>query len=525
TQPARTGGEILVECLKRQGVKVVFGMPGGHLNHLYDALHRHQADVRHITVRNEQGASLMADGYARATGDVGVCLTIPGPGASNAATGIAEAFSASSPVLLITGQPEAKFAGHDRHKVFHGLDHLSFFKPITKWNGSVARAEDIPSVVTRAFEALRCGRPGPVHLEVPSDVLSAQAQVAIPDRVEPRGTAAASDAVERAARLLSSAKRPIILVGEEVVWYRASDELAEFAALLGAPVVTSIFAKGALPEDHPWSLGDIRTPEAQKALAEADGVLAVGCRFLQFETANWTLKLPRLIHVSADEHEIGRDYAAEVGIVGDAKSVLGQLAEALRGKTASAWGGRVAELKAAWTARRKHPLVAALQDALGRDGLVAVDVHITGYRMRTEFRVHGPRQFLSSGVYVTLGFGLPEAIGAKATFPDRPVVAFCGDGGFMMTCQELATAVQFGLNVVTVVVNDNCFTSIKGGQQHQFGGRFIGVDLRNPDFVKFAESFGALARRVERPEEFRPSLEWALKASAPALIEVPPLRS
>lgn len=520
-----TGGEILIEALRQHGVKVIFGMPGGHLAHIYDALYKNQHAIRHILVRHEGGAAMMADGYARATGEVGVCLTIPGPGVSNAATGIAAAFTECVPVLLLSGQVETYFAGRDRSKMFHGLDQQAFLSPITQWQGGVGRVEEIPRLVAEAFSRLRTGRPRPVHLEIPADVLAAEASLTPGDW--PLGKAVPPlplpDAdVDRAAELLARARRPVVLAGGGILHAEASDELAEVSRWLQAPVMTTLLGKGALSEEEPLSLSDLSGRAARAALREADVLLAVGTRFPQIDLDMWKLELPTpLIHLEADGSAIGADYPTEVGLAGDVKLGLRQLLEALRDRPhEDGWGSRRAELRAeAARQMRSHPYLTVLREELARDAILVNDVNHFAYHSRSAFPIYQPRTYFYPGVYVAMGYGLTGAIGAKAAFPGRQVVALCGDGGLMMTVQELATAIQFDLSVLVVVANDHCLTSIKNGQEREFGHSW-GVDLHNPDFVQLAESFGARGWRVENPEEFRLAVREALRSEVVGLVEV-----
>lgn len=517
-----TGGESLVRCLTAEGVRVIFGMPGGHLECIYDALHRHQAEIRHVLVRNEQAASLMADGYARASGQPGVCLVIPGPGASNAATGIAEAMTASSPVLLITSQNERALAGKDKSRLFHGLDHVRFFSPITRLSRTVSAVEEIPTAIAEAFSILRSGRPGPVVLEVPKDILAAEGPIPEPVMTCPAPKMPEGETVSRAARRLAEASRPVLIAGGGVLFTNACDLLVELARRLKAPIVTTQTARGAVSDDDPLSLGDILDKAARTAIEEADLALALGCRFVHFDTASWSLKLPALIHVESERAYIGADFKTEIGIAADVRPTLEMFLDRLpQGDARAGWGDRIAALYSQREVEQRFPIVSVLRDTLPTEAIVVGDVHMTAYRMRRAFRVTAPRRYFASNSYCTLGYALPAALGAKAAFPDRPVVSVSGDGGFVMTCQELATAAQAGLSIAAVVVNDNCFTSIKGGQVRRFGGRCLAVDLRNPDFVALAAAFGLKGVRVSDDAGLSEAVRAALRAEATTLIELP----
>ena len=538
-----TGGEILVRCLIEQGVSTIFGMPGGHLEAIYDALYHHQSEIKHVLIRNEQAASLMADGYARASGRPGVCLVIPGPGASNAATGIAEAASASSPVLLITSRNEAALANKHPSKVFHGLDHIAFFSPIARLCRMAQSVEDIPPAVAEAFSILRSGRPGPVVLEIPKDILDQEGSPPIPGRIEPAPKRPGESEIVEAARRIAEAARPVLIAGGGVLFSGACEALRRLAERLHAPVVTTQTARGALSDDHPLSLGDILGKPARAAIAEADLAVALGCRFVHFDTAGWTLKLPRLIHIEADASYLGSDYPTDVAIAADVRPAIEMLCDQLADESLlraagtrtlarsatgltdesirCAWGERVQALRGQLEINSPPPIIAAIQNALSKEVIVVGDVHMTAYRMRRAFKVTSPRSYFASNSYCTVGYALPAALGAKAAFPGRPVVSVSGDGGFVMTCQELATAAQCGLHVVAVVVNDNCFTSIKGGQHHRRGGRYIAVDLQNPDFVAMAKAFGVKGCRAANEAELEKLLAEAVRQEATTVIEIP----
>lgn len=519
-----TCAEYIVESLIAQGIKVVYGMPGGHLGHIYDALRERQDAIRHILVRHELGAALMADGHARASNGIGVCLTIPGPGATNAATGLVEARSASSRVLLITSGCDAALLSKDQSTVFHGLDHQSFFKPVAKSAARVDAPEELPSALKEAFAVLWSGMPGPVVLEVPREVLSAPISGPLVEREASSRDAASADALSEIAEALGRAERPVIVAGVGILRENLTAELASLAEVLGAPVTTTAFARGALSDEHPLAIGDLHWSSPQAALGEADVVLAVGAKFNQMDTRNWALKFgERLIRLNS-EPASGDGYEDATQIVGDLRSALSSLTDTLRAanqQPRAEWGQKAAELHASYEQRDTGPAIAALRDALSRDGILVTDVHMTGYRMRNEFRVYEPNALLSSDVCITLGFGLPEAIGAKLACPGRPVLACCGDGGFMLTCQELATAAQFDVRLVIVIFNDNRLTSIKSVQDAHFGGKTFAIDLKNPDFVKLAEAFGVRGVRVGSLPALTREVQRGFEADELLVVEYP----
>lgn len=524
-----TVAEYIVRFLAVNGVRVIFGMPGGHNLPLYDALAR-QRRIRHILVRNEMGAALMADGYARATGQVGACLVTSGPGVTNALTGIGVAHGDSIPVLLLSSQVPSAGLGREGG-YFHEMDALAATAPVTKWSARAEKGEDVPAVMAEAFRRLRTGRPRPVHVEVPADVLAKPCEGDVARVDGERPPAPDPQAVAWAAGLLATAQRPLILAGGGTLG--ASRELLALARRLGAPVLTTAMGKGVVPETHPLSAGltwrDI-TPDLlnmeplfSPLLARADVLLAVGCRFTQLATGNWTMPMPaRLIHVDVNPPVINRRYRAELGIVADAGEALRALLLALkaeaRPRRSRAWAREAAAARAARPPVR--PFVRTLRQVLAPDALVVADVVRIAYPLLAEFPVSRPRSVLSSVGFFAMGHGLPGAMGAKLASPRRQVVALAGDGGFLMTGQELATAVQERIPVVCVVVNDGCLTAIRILQDKHYAGRRFAVNLRNPDFAAYARAFGALGVTVRRPQELGPALRRALRARRPALLDL-----
>ena len=517
------GGDLLIECLKAQNVRCVFGMPGTQNIQIYDSLLRCGAGViDHYLVRHEYASTIMADGYARATGEVGVALTVPGPGASNASTGLLEAFTDCVPVLLITGQSESRFYHRHPSKMFHGLDQMSFFEPITKYCAIARTVEDIPRLVTEAFRAMRSGRPGPAMLEFPQDVILGEGEELVSPRVQ-RAEDGEPDAaaIAWAAQRIREAERPILLAGSAVISGDACRELRELAEKLQAPVAVTRLGKGALREDHPLALSNIGGFLGAEALKLADCAVAVGCRFTSIDTRQWSLELPSpLIQLDPDEREIGREYSCETGIAGDLKTILRALTEQVKTGGAVAWEPELQGLRASFKAQPLLPLLPEIREALPDDGILSVDVHGIGYATFAEYPVLEPRRFLYPCIGVSLGHAFPAALGAKIAHPDRPVICFSGDGGFMMGCCELATAMRYGIDVVTIVVNDGRLTAIKGAQRRACEERTIDTDLSNPDFTALARSFGAWAECVEDLGSFKGVLEAALAARRPAVVEV-----
>jgi acetolactate synthase-1/2/3 large subunit len=519
-----TGGEIVLRFLLEQGVETGFGIPGALNAHLYDALHGLNGAFRHVLVRHELGGAWMADGFARARNDVGVAFTVPGPGATHAASAVAGAYTDCSRLLLLTSQSESSLRGEFRRDLFHGLDQQRLFAPITKWSAAVRSVEDIPDVLAEAFHHLRRGRPGPVQVEIPADVLGADGgRPSFPERIQPPPVRPTASQIRQAAAALRSATRPLILAGDGILHTGASKALGKLASALRAPVVTTVMGKGALPEDHPWSLGDSNSTAGSEAWQEHDLILALGVRFVQVDT-RWPWYFPprRLVHVDADAREVGRVYPAEVGLVADPDAALLEaLAEAVRadGVPRTGWDARFPELKARSDTRSADPLLTALRRALPREALVSFDVCVPGFLSRKDWFSYQPQAYFYPGVYVGMGFGLPVGIGAKLARPDRPVCVVAGDGGFQMTLPELGTAAQQGLPLVVVVVNDGGLTLIRRVQDRQFAGRRCEVDLANPDFVALAQAYGIAAERVGNPDELEQAVAGAVAAGRLTLLE------
>lgn len=516
------GGDILVECLKAQGVSAVFGMPGTQNIQIYDALLRRGSGViDHYLVRHEYAATQMADGFARATGEPGVAITVPGPGASNASTGILEAFTDCAPVLLITGQSDSSLYSKHPSKMFHGLDQMHFFESITKYCAIAHTVAEIPVVVENAFKAMRNGRPGPTMLEFPMDVVTGDGDVRIPPRVERAELSLPDNAdLSTAVETIRNAKMPLIFAGSAVFHSNARNELRLLAEKLNAPVIVTRNGKGVLSEDHPLALQICYGYLGREALQRSDCLIGIGPRFTSIDSRNWSLELPQpFVQIDEDPNEIGLEYPCDVGVVGDLKLTLQALIEDVT-PGENGWDAVLTELRAKFDTQPPLPVIHELQDVLPRDTIYAIDVHALGYASFAEFPIYDPRTFLYPNIGVALGHAYPAAIGAKVAYPDRPVICFSGDGGFLMGAVEMATAMKYGINVVAIVVNDGALSAIKGSQIKGCEGRTIDTDLLNPDFVEFAQSFGAYAKRVEDLAGFKDALRDALAAEKPALIEV-----
>ncbi len=526
-----SGAQALVRSLAREGVDTIFGLPGVQIMSVFDALYDEPA-IRLVTVRHEQSTAYMADGYARTTGKVGVGLVVPGPGALNATAGLGTAYASSSPVLLISGQMESYNLGMRRGALHEVEDQLDVFRPITKWCARVPRVGEIPAAVHQAMKHLRTGRPRPVELEVPWDVLPSSAEVELlePEMYQQQDPDPAS--VKKAAELLSAARRPLIWAGGGTNAADASQELIDLAGTLNAPVITTPQGKGSIPEDHPLSLGTFYYAHGpgHRAIPQADVILAVGSRLHLTPRPPWAFQgHQKLIHIDADPEELGRNWPTEVAIAADARLGLQAILSELGGRTsASQWThGDIASIRSATyqeivgMAPTQVKIIETLRRELEDDAIVVSGTTDVGYWSHLAFPVLRPRSYLTTSYFATLGFAFPTAIGAKIGNRDRQVVAICGDGGFMYGIPDLATAVQEGANVVAVVFNNNAYGASLADQQDRYGGRVYGTRLHNPDFAALAESFGATGIKTSGHEELGEALRSALKVEGPVVIEVP----
>lgn len=543
-----TGGELLVKCLLNEGVTKVFGIPGGQLTTFIDAIVRsgRPEGLDYFMTRHESAAANMADAWVRTTGSPAVCAGTVGPGASNMIAGMEVAFSDNVPILAITPQIH-----NDRSYPFRGsqqqLDQVALFKPVTKWNALVNRWERIPELVSRSLREAYAGKPGPVHLDIPVDVLfetreESEVSVVPPERSRSAGRTQGDAAlIEKAARILADSERPTIHAGGGVLASGAWDELRELAEYLYCPVTSTVGARGVMSEGHPLCMmpvgGGFLT-----AAAAADVVLAVGCTFSELDFWGqppfWaTPDVQKVIHIDIDPASIGLNREIDVGIVGDAKAVLGQLLEALSGGIATRAESReftttvqtVEEqaiaginMMAATDQVPIHPLrlVKEMTDFFGEEGILAIDGGNIGLWGAMGTRVYRPRSFLWPGGSGHLGTGLPMALAAKMAAPDRPVYILHGDGSFLFSVAELETAARLNLPVIDVVANDRSFGMIKGAQDVAFEKRYCGVDFNDIRLDKIAEAMGCTGIRVTQPDEIKPALEKAVSLGQPAVLDV-----
>ncbi len=519
-----SGADAILQQVLRNGVDTIFGLPGGQLDHFFDSMHRSSGAVRFVGSRHEQGAAYMAFGYARSTGRPGVYTVVPGPGVLNSTAALCSAYATNAPVLCLTGQIPSAAIGKGIGYLHELPDQLATLRSLTRWAERIMRPQDAPAIVNEAFARLGSGRRGPVSLEMPMDIMGQQAEVQLAGEAQMFALPALdTDRIAEAAKLLAGAQRPMIVVGGGAV--DAPAELLELATLLQAPVVSFRSGRGIISDRH--YLAQV-FPAGYELWKSADVVLGIGSRMEQ-QLLYWrTAPGMKIIRIDIDREEIDRVETPAVGIHADARQAMRALITAV-GAQQRKRASREAELK---TLKEKvageisliQPQMAfltAIRAALPEDGFFVDEITQVGYASWYGFPVYAPRHHVNCGYQGTLGYGYATALGVKVAHPDKAVVNIAGDGGFMFTSNEMATAAQYGIALVTVLFNNNKFQNVQRQQNDWFGGRHIGSDLRNPDFLKFADSFGIDAVRVHTPEQLTAAIRAALGKNAPALIEVP----
>jgi len=534
-----TGAKALIHALEKEGVDVVFGLPGGANLPIYDALVG--ANLRHILVRHEQAAAHMADGYARIKRKAGVCFATSGPGATNLITGIATAYADSSPVVAVTGQVAVASIGKD---AFQETDIIGIANPCTKYSFQPRAATEIPESVKKAFYIAESGRPGPVLIDIPKDVQQATADMKFPDLIKVRGYNPILDAdlseLGKAVELLFKAERPIIMAGGGVILSGAFSELQALAELLMIPVVTTFKGKGAFPENHPLAMGPIGMhghAEANKMILEADCIVAIGARFSDRSVGRFDEfgKGMSIIHMDIDPAEIGKNKSVDVAIVGDVKSSLRTLIKMLSKKAAKK------DADNPWLKRRKELIqhfsdtikdypreitakksLKKLRELLPPEAIVTTEVGQCQMWASLHFDVISPGTFFSSTGLGTMGFGFPASIGAKAARPKVPVVDIAGDGSFNMTENSLAVSVIEKLPVIVFLMNNEMLGMVAQWQRTFYNRRYSGVHLHNcPDYVKIAEAYGAQGIRADSMKELEKAIKAALKSDVATVIDIP----
>ncbi len=530
------GGDAVVRALKANGIDVVFGIPGVHTLDIYDALIE-DPELTHILARHEQGAGYMADGYARATGKPGTALIVTGPGLTNISTAVGQAYADSAPIFVIATNQERRHLDMMVGNLHELTDQMAFMKPITKWSQRALEAADLPELVAQALEALASGRPRPVHLEIPLDLLAEP--VNAPEvRIAAAQPSTPNDAdVQAAADLIAGAGRVMIFAGGGGSTTEAAPLIAQLAEELGAPVVTSVTGKGAIAYDHSYCAGAFgyrwSADNPTVALMEgSDLVIAVGTGLGVRTTGEGAMPLPaNLVHIDIDpaEHAVG-DYERTVSIVADAAASLEALLAKVRAgsKPGERWSeAEVATVReqllapADERAARYLPYVQALRDGMERDAILVNDMTMLAYEAVRYFPVYAPRSYFFPRGFGTLGSAMPTALGAKVGCPDRQVVSIAGDGGFQFTLEELGAAVHHRIPVQIIIFNDGTHSAVKAAQHRTYPGRFIAVDLVNPDYVKIADAYGMQARRPETPEALAEALKETRNLDEPVLIDVP----
>ncbi len=543
TATKMNGADALLESLERQGVQHVFGILGGAILPVYDALCTHPK-IRHILARHEQCAAHAADGYARASGKPGVCFATSGPGATNLVTGIANAHLDSSPVIAITGQVPTH-GGKSTYMIgrdaFQEADIIGITTPITKYNTQLRSVEEIPGTINNAFYIATSGRPGPVLIDFPKDIQAKIGNIQWTTKIDLRGYNPSTNPhplqIRKATELLVQAERPIILAGGGVISSDATDELLTIAELLLAPVATTFMGKGAFPEIHPLSIGNIGmhgNPLANRLLLEADVMLAVGTRFSDRATGNIDTFAPeaKKIQVDIDTAEIGKNIDVDIPIVADAKKALAaiyeRLSQQVKKKTDSAWMQRVKQARELMNPPTECPemkpksLLQTLRKLLPENTIITTEVGQNQMWSALYFKTLKPRTFISSGGLGTMGFGFPASIGAKTACPDRPVFDIAGDGSFIMTEQELACSVIENIPVTVIVLNNGVLGMVAQWQRMFYKKRYMAVKLGTyPDFVKLAEAYGAQGLRAQSLTEFEKAVKIALQSKVTTVIDVP----
>jgi len=533
----KKGALIFLECLKKEGVEVVFGYPGGAVLDIYNELF--EFPIRHILTRHEQGAVHAADGYARSSGKVGVCLVTSGPGATNTVTGIATAYMDSIPVVIFTGQVPTLLIGND---AFQEADIVGITRPCTKHNYLVKDVKELPRIIAEAFFLARTGRPGPVLLDLPKDVMNAKAKYTYPDNIHLRSYNPTynghSGQIQKAVQKILKAKKPVIYVGGGIISSNATEELISFAHKLKIPVTTTLMGLGCFPATDSLSLGMLGmhgTYWANMAVTHCDLLIAIGSRFDDRVTGSIDSFAPsaEIIHVDIDPTSISKNVRVDIPIVGDAKNILKRF-RALAAdtkedweKVRNEWFTQIEEWKKAYPLTYEQKGIIKPQYVIEKiheltRGNVIISTEVGQNQMWTAqyFAFDQPRRLLTSGGLGTMGYGFPAAIGAQVAFPDETVIDIAGDGSIQMNIQELATAVQYELPVKVAILNNQCLGMVRQWQELFYQKRYSATSLKiSPDFVKLAEAYGAVGLRAQKPEEVVPVIEKALSIRRPVFMD------
>ncbi|MGN6426677.1 MAG: thiamine pyrophosphate-dependent enzyme [Leifsonia sp.] len=519
----RTGGELLAEGLIQQGVTRVFGIPGVQLDDAADALYARADRIAFTCARNEQATTYMADGYARSTGEVGVAMVVPGPGVLNALSGVATGYSANSPMLLIAGQIDSRAIGKGLGALHELPDQTGILRSLTKWTGSARSADEVPGLVAEAFRQLRTGRPRPVALEVPPDVLASLSGREPIGRVGDAPTAPDEQQIREAARLLRSARRPLIVVGGGVIASDASTALREVAEALEAPVLMTENGRGALDARHRLAFDALALRAFRSGV---DLVLAIGTRFVTtFGSQVDTAGAP-VILMNAEPADLAGPRASELALLSDARLGLEALAAELGTLQREDRSAEFAGVRA-WLTEQfediapQRQYLGAIRSALPDDGVFVSEFTQVGYAASACYPAYQPRTYIGPGYQGTLGYGFATALGVKAADPGRAVVSVNGDGGFAWTMQELSTMRRYGLGVATIVFHDGFYGNVRRIQKNRYGARYFSSDLTNPDYPALAAAFGIASVTARTPEQLAGVLAEVVPSGDPVLIDVP----
>ena len=539
TKMKKTGSQIIVECLKKEGVDIVFNYPGGAVLPLFDEFQG--APFSQVLVRHEQAAVHAADGYARATGKVGVVLVTSGPGATNTVTGIATAFMDSIPLVIMTGQVPTLLIGND---AFQEADIIGITRPCTKHNYLVKDVKDLARILKQAFYVARSGRPGPVLVDLPKDTLVDSTEFKYPEKVFIRGYQPTYEGhlgqIQRAIKLMLKSRKPLLYVGGGIISSNASKELALLAEKLGIPVTMTLMGLGSFPGNHPLSLGMLGmhgTYRANMAVMEADLLIAVGSRFDDRVTGKIEAFAPqaKIIHIDIDPTSISKNVRVDLPIVGDCKRILSKILSLLEKEEIDSfkagldkWHHQIDKFKAIHSMNYEQKgmikpqyVIEAIYELTKGEAIISTEVGQNQMWTAQYFPFVKPRTLLTSGGLGTMGYGFPAAMGAQAAFPNKLVIDISGDGSFQMNSQELATVVQYHLPVKVVILNNGYLGMIRQWQEFFYGKRYASSSLEgfSPDFVKLAEAYGAVGLRANRPEEVLPVLKKAFSIPEPVIID------
>ena len=525
-----TGAEIVVACLKEQGVDTVFGYPGGAILNIYDALYKHSDEIRHVLTSHEQGASHAADGYARATGKVGVCIATSGPGATNLVTGIATAYMDSVPMVAITCNVGTALLGKDS---FQEVDITGITMPITKHNFIVKDARDLAKVMRRAFRIAKSGRPGPVLVDITKDATANQAEYVeqVPDVILPDTACITDEDLEKAATLIREAEKPMIFVGGGAIAADASEELMGFVEKVHAPVCDSLMGKGAFPGTHTLyagMLGMHGTKYANLGVADCDLLITVGSRFSDrvFGNASKFAQHAKVLQIDVDPAEINKNIITSASIIGDVKEVLKRLNPLLDQQRHDAWVAHIEDLKKRFPLKYNQEgltgpyIIEEIYRVTKGDAIICTEVGQHQMWAAQYYKYSKPRTLLTSGGLGTMGYGLGASMGAKIARPEKTVINVAGDGCFRMNLNELATASRYNIPIVEVVINNHVLGMVRQWQTLFYGGRYSATVLDDKvDFVKVAEGLGCKAIRITKKEEVGPALEEAIAYGGPVVLD------